>query len=216
MGSPLGPTLANIFLCHHEKECLRNCPNEFRPIKYVRYVDDTFLLFSNESHVDKFQQFLNQQHDNITFTVEKEENGRLPFLDVDVTKTDNAFVTGTYRKPTFSGVYSNYRSLIPTEYKYGLVTTLLYRSFELVSDYVMLDKEIKNLKGILKKNRYPDGFVDKVVYKFLNRKFTAPDDKTDTVPQKKVRIVLPFLGQTSINLKKKLRELFRMVPTCKV
>ena len=80
----------------------------------------------------------------------------------------------------------------------------------------MLDKEIKNLKGILKKNRYPDGFVDKVIYKFLHRKFTARDDKTDTVPQKKVRIVLPFLGQTSINLKKKLRELFRMVPTCKV
>ena len=88
--------------------------------------------------------------DNITFTVEKEENGRLPFLDVDVTRTDNAFVTGTYRKPTFSGVYSNYRSLIPTEYKYGLVTTLLYQSFEVVSDYVMLDKEMKDLKGILK------------------------------------------------------------------
>ena len=147
--------------------------------------------------------------------VEKEENGRLPFLDVDITKTDTEFLTGTYRKPTFSGVYSNYRSLIPTEYKFGLVTTLLYRSFELVSDYPMLDKEIKNLKCILKKNHYPDGFVDKVIYMFLNRKFTTKA-VVHTVPKRKVRIVIPFLGQTSINIKKKLRELFRMVPSHQV
>ena len=26
MGSPLGPTLANVFLCYHEKVWLQNCP----------------------------------------------------------------------------------------------------------------------------------------------------------------------------------------------
>ena len=215
MGSPLGPILANIFLCYHEKEWLKNCPEEFRPMKYVRYVDDTFLLFWDESHIDMFQQYLNQQHTNIKFTVEKEENGHLPFLDINITKTDTEFLTGMYRKPTFSGVYSNYRSLIPPEYKFGLVTTLLYRSFELVSDYVTLDKEIKNLKEILKKNHYPDGFIDKVIYKFLNHKFT-PKTPVATVPKRKVRVVLPFLGQTSLNIKKKLRELFRMVPSYQV
>ena len=30
MGSPLGPTLANAFLCHYEKEWLDSCPIEFR------------------------------------------------------------------------------------------------------------------------------------------------------------------------------------------
>ena len=34
MGSPLGPTLANAFLCHHEKTWLDECPSEFKPIKY--------------------------------------------------------------------------------------------------------------------------------------------------------------------------------------
>ena len=134
MGSPLGPILANIFLCHHEKLWLRECPEEFRPLTYVRYVDDTFLLFWDESHVEKFQEYLNSKHTNIKFTVEKEQGNTLPFLDVEVTRTDTEFITGTYRKPTFSGVYSNYRSLIPTEYKIGLITTLLYRCFELVSD----------------------------------------------------------------------------------
>ena len=29
MGSPLGPTLANIFLCYHEKSRLQQCPGDY-------------------------------------------------------------------------------------------------------------------------------------------------------------------------------------------
>ena len=32
MGSPLGPTLANTFLCHYKKEWLDNCPSHFKCI----------------------------------------------------------------------------------------------------------------------------------------------------------------------------------------
>ena len=212
MGSPLGPILANIFLCHHEKRWLRNCPAEFKPINYIRYVDDTFVLFWDESHVDKFQKYLNEQHPNIKFTVEKEQDNVLPFLDVLVKRTDIEFTTGTYRKPTFSGVYSNYRSFIPNEYKFGLVVTLLYRSFELVSDYLALDEEIKRLKTILKSNRFPEGFTDRVIYTFLQKKFT-PKVVVHTVPKRKVRIVLPYLGRTSQIIKKKLLDLFRAIPS---
>ena len=47
VGSPLGPTLANVFLCHHEKKWLNDCPNNFKPVFYKRYVDDIFVLFKN-------------------------------------------------------------------------------------------------------------------------------------------------------------------------
>ena len=45
MGSPLVPTFANSFLGHHEKDWLYNCPKQFRPVYYIRYVDDIFVLF---------------------------------------------------------------------------------------------------------------------------------------------------------------------------
>ena len=32
MGSPLGPTLANTFLCFHEQIWLNECPDEFKPV----------------------------------------------------------------------------------------------------------------------------------------------------------------------------------------
>ena len=43
MGSPLGPTLANVFLCHFEEQWMSDCPNDSKPILYRRYVDDAFL-----------------------------------------------------------------------------------------------------------------------------------------------------------------------------
>ena len=46
MGSPSGPTLANIFLCYHESNWLKDCPKNFKPICYKRYVDDIFVLFN--------------------------------------------------------------------------------------------------------------------------------------------------------------------------
>ena len=34
MGSPLRPTLANIFLGYHERRWLDNCPLTFKPVFY--------------------------------------------------------------------------------------------------------------------------------------------------------------------------------------
>ena len=48
MGFPLGPTLANAFLCYHEKIWLDKCPVEFNPVFYRRYVDEIFVLFRKE------------------------------------------------------------------------------------------------------------------------------------------------------------------------
>ena len=68
MASPLGPTLANVFLCYHEKIWLQNCPSEFKPVAYRMCVDDTFLLFRSRYHIEKFRNYLNHQHENIRFT----------------------------------------------------------------------------------------------------------------------------------------------------
>ena len=68
MGSPLGPTLANIFLCYHENKWLTDCPPEFKPLLYRRYVDDLFLLFDNEHQANSFLNYLNNKHHKIVFT----------------------------------------------------------------------------------------------------------------------------------------------------
>ena len=62
MGSPISATFANIFMSYHEQNWLRECPIEFKPILYKRYVDDTFVLFKNESDVFLFFDYINNKH----------------------------------------------------------------------------------------------------------------------------------------------------------
>ena len=50
MGSSLGPTLANAFLCFYEKKWLEHCPEEFKPVYYRLYVD-VFLFYSDHKTI---------------------------------------------------------------------------------------------------------------------------------------------------------------------
>ena len=96
MASPLSPTVANVFLCFHEQIWLNECPDEFKPVYYRRYVDDIFVLFRSPVHLEKFKNYLNSKHRNIRFTCEKEHNNSMPFLDVLITRTSNGFKTSVY------------------------------------------------------------------------------------------------------------------------
>ena len=41
------------------------------------------------------------------FSLEKEEDGCLPFLDSHIFRENDKFTSNVYRKKTFSGVYTN-------------------------------------------------------------------------------------------------------------
>ena len=163
IGSPLGPALANIFMCNFENKWLKDCPHSLKPVFYRRYVDDIFVLFSSLDQAEKFKKYLSSKHPNINFSLEKENEGRLSFLDVNIFREKGKFVTNVYRKKTFSGVYTNFDSFIPETYKTGLIKSLLFRCFNLCSDFVKFHHEIDILKGILYKNSYPRDFVDKCI-----------------------------------------------------
>ena len=113
MGSPLAPDLANLFLGHHEHSWLSKYKGPSIQF-YCRYVDDTFYLFNNEHDASFDFDFLNSQHDNIKFTMEKESNNILAFLDVLINNNaPSNLITLVYRKKTFTGLFSDFLVLPP-------------------------------------------------------------------------------------------------------
>ena len=117
----------------HEKSGLYNGPSSFKPLMYRLYVDDCFLLFKSSDHVPLFLSYLNRQHPNISFSSELEKDGKLPFLDVEITRSNGRFSTSVYRKPTFSDLFTNFHSFVPSAYKRSLACCLLHRIFHLCS-----------------------------------------------------------------------------------
>ena len=114
MGSPLRPTLPNAFLCHYEKEWLDSCPVEFKPKLYKRYVDDIFVMFQSRDHAKKFVDYMNTKHPNIRFTFEIKYQNSFSFSDIKIIRNTEkkSFETSVYRKSTFSGVFTNFKSFI--------------------------------------------------------------------------------------------------------
>ena len=129
MGSPLGPALANLFMGYNEQKWLES--DHGRLVKfYHKYVDNIFCLFENKHQALTFLDFLNSQHPNLNFTIEKEHMKQLPFLDVLSTRS-NRLIISTYRQSTFTGLLQNYNSFVPYTYKKGLIKTLIDRTFHL-------------------------------------------------------------------------------------
>ena len=97
IGLLLGLTFANTFMSFHKQNWLANCLPEIKPKMFRRYADECFTLFDDKSKSNKFLQYLNRKHTNITFTIEYEANKKLPFLNISV-NLSNKFTTSVYRK----------------------------------------------------------------------------------------------------------------------
>ena len=166
---------------------------------YRRYVDDCFLLFRSLDHVPLFLSYLNRQHPNISFTSELEKDGMLPFLDVEITRSNGKFSTSIYYKPTFTALFANFHSFIPLAYKRSLVFCLLHRIFNICSSYENFHIQLEVVRKLFNLNGFPSHMLDHLVPRFLNNIF-EPKLAIHTVPEKMIYFCLPFTGSHSLQI----------------
>ena len=118
------------------------------------------------------------------------------------------------RKPTFSGVFTNFDSFIPISYKHGLVNTLIFRCFKICSSYENLHNEMVYLKELFKRNRYPNDFVDLCIKKFFDKLYIIKKIY-QTAEKKQLLIILPLLGHLSFETRNRLNSCIRnQLPSC--
>ena len=79
MGSPLGPLMANVFMCHLEDKLARD---GMVPSLYRRYVDDTLARMPNTDAASDFLATLNGLHPSLKFTMELPSENTIPFIGI--------------------------------------------------------------------------------------------------------------------------------------
>ena len=129
------------------------------------------------------------------------KTGKLPFLDVKVSRSNGKFSTSVYRKPTFTGLFNNFHSFIPLAYKRSFVSCLLHRIFNLCSSY-----ENFLVRKLLHLNDFPSHMFHGLVRRFLNNIF-EPKPTVHTVSQKIVYFCLPFTGSHSREIHNQITRL---------
>ena len=97
MGSPIGPLMANAFMCSIED---RLQDQGKLPEFYKRYVDNTLSIMPDTETAEAFLSSLNESHPSANFTMELGEHGKLPFLGTEIRKCNGRLETRVYRKPT--------------------------------------------------------------------------------------------------------------------
>ena len=167
-------------------------------------MDDIFCIVENENESLKFLEFLNRQHPNLKFTIEKECQGKLPFLDIMISRQDSNFVTSLFRKKTDTGLLTNFLIFTCFKYKTGLIKTLVDRVTKINSTKEGLDNDLKQTKFILQKNGFPVNIIDRYTNQSC-KKIKQIENKEEQCRYFK----LPYLGTLSTHTNQRINKLIK-------
>ena len=118
-----------------------------RVINYL-WVMPKMAKDGSELDCDHFQEKLNLLHQALRFTVEKEQNNSLNFLDVLAEKEGTGYLTSIYRKPTFIGQYIRWISFNPKTRNISLIKPLVHKALMICSK-TKLGSELDKIKQLL-------------------------------------------------------------------
>lgn len=206
MGSPLSPVLANIFMEYLESEYLPNLTP--RPLLWLRYVDDIFVIWPNNQTFEPFFEQVNGLFPSIKFTTEWESQGTIPFLDCLVHRSETGFKFRIYRKPTQSGMYLHYFSWHPTHIKRGVLISMFLRALRLC-DPEFINEELNYISTSFGKLAYPDHFISTALSqarrKFYSDQVTQPNNdnsfKTLSIPHTdQTKTIVPVFAAHNIKI----------------
>ena len=138
----------------------------------------------------------------LKFTFEKEQDGKLPFLDILVERTELDFETSVYRKTTFSCQYIRWESLSPRKRKTNLTAALVYR-VRMICTKNKLTQEIDFIKKILLGNGYPEDIVLKHISKNIAQFSSAELFGPEKCP---VYLKAPWIGSASQQLEHQIKS----------
>ncbi|XP_068756304.1 uncharacterized protein [Montipora capricornis] len=172
MGSPVSPVVANLCMEEIEKTAINT--STVSPKFWKRYVDDSFCIIKSDA-VASFHDSLNSIDQHISFTIEHESNGQLPFLDTLISRDNGKLLVDIYRKPTHTDRYLDFHSHHDRKHKISTAETLLHRALNLPNTQVGKTRETARVCAALHSNGYPKKIAADVI-----RKKARPPPPTPT------------------------------------
>ena len=146
VATPLGPLMANVFMCHLKERLTRD---GLITKLYKRYVDDTLARMpSATAAAAEFLSTLNGLHPSLTFTMEFPVDNKIPFIGIEIVKNGTKLETQVYRKSTNTGLLLHFQSHTDKRYKDSLLKTMIHRAYALSSTTEAFNAECAKLRSI--------------------------------------------------------------------
>ena len=166
MGNSLSPIVANLFMGNLE---INASKTRWFPRFWRRYVDDVFAVVKKNT-ADEILQHLNTLSPTIKFTLEKETDKKLPFLDLLIINNNGKIEFDIYRKPTHVPRYIPYASNHPHTHKIAAFQSMVQRMTNTPLSEERRLKETQKIKEIAEINDFSQKIIDDIISKEEKRK----------------------------------------------
>ena len=104
-------------------------------------------------------------YDSIKFTIERESDQKLPFLDMMLTRKTNTIEISVYRKPTSTDRYIPFTSSTSYQHKMAAFNSMTYRLCRLPLNARIFKEEVETIKRIANINGYKSSKIEELVRK---------------------------------------------------
>ena len=162
---------------------------------WKRFLDDCQILLKTDlTKPDDLLTILNSVNNDIQFSMELNDN-KLPFLDILIAKSGKGIWRKTYSKPTDSKHYVSYLSNHPNPCLKNIPFCLARRICMIVKNKNVRYMKLKELRTILKTQKYPKMVIEKEIKKAL----AIPQEQLRSEKLKKKDDILPFISTHNPN-----------------
>jgi len=103
MGAPTSSIFSEFYLQHQENSRNYDLTHNHNIAGYFRYVDDILITYDESTtNIKDLLHCFNNPNPKLKFTLQKEVESRINFLDLTIHIEHNKFSKDIYRKPTFT------------------------------------------------------------------------------------------------------------------
>jgi hypothetical protein len=133
-------------------------------LAYFRYVDDILILTNkNTTDIEEVFTAFNSITPHLKFTMEKEKENKLDFLDITIQKDQGKLKFDIYRKPTTTDTIIPNDSCHPPEQKLAALRHLLNRMNTYELDDGSRERERTVIKQMMTTNKYDTRMLEKPI-----------------------------------------------------
>lgn len=166
MGNRLSGLVSEVFLTKMEKDLDEK---GVMPRVWMRYVDDIFVIIDRDE-VEETLRTLNLYHKDIKFTMEIEEEGRIPFLDLLIKRQEGSLAFEVHRKATHTQRVIPRDSNHHAQHKMSAFNSMIHRLINIPMSKEDFDKERNYIIETGRKNGYHEELIAGRIRKIVAKK----------------------------------------------
>ncbi|XP_055591158.1 uncharacterized protein LOC129743207 [Uranotaenia lowii] len=204
MGSSISGCIASICMETLEQGCIERLKQKnISLIVYKRYVDDCFVV-AKENDIDAIFEEFNNAHKTLKFTLEKEEQQTIRFLDMTLSRQHDKIIKTWFTKQP-DGRYLDFNSESPFTHKQNTVFALVDRALKL-SDPETRKTSIDAVKNILGRNNYPQDILHNAFEKRTHAMYNTLQNQNPPESTSSRMASIPYIPGLSERVARILRK----------